>query len=313
MPKEYTHWCLAEKTRRSLEKRNPELAKLIFAYHHVFLIGAVAPDILFYYSTGPVRELFRNCAVTLHGNRGFDTLHPLSYLLAADDYNPTPAALAFLCGYATHVAVDSNFHPLVYYYVGLDRREHHAFESILDLYFQSSESLPNHGLMFESLLRAELPAEQLHALIGEVLFRGEKYPSRELSACLRWYGRSQKMFWKPKLALAVSLLALLKKELKPFVTSFYLPRFRNLAARFAEPVTFRHPVKGKEMTTSIAELSQAALSDALFYLEGLERSRQEKKPLPVGPNMHTGIRGVELGEMVYRSARGCSDLFDFQV
>ena len=161
MPKELTHWYLAEKvahailtpmeredsrlysapldpTPSDLAPSYPALARCIRSAPHTFLLGAVGPDYLFYYLKGPEREAFQAAAMVLHGRDGGNTLRPLVSAVEAYGGRFDLAVGAFLLGYLAHVAGDAVFHPLVLYSVGKgqgrSQYEHHVFESALDLY-----------------------------------------------------------------------------------------------------------------------------------------------------------------------------------
>ncbi len=309
MPKEYTHWCLAETIRSDLAAEQPHIAALVAENPYMYLIGAVAPDILFYYHSGPARELFRGRAVSLHGDQGYNTLQPVSFMLAELGYQPEAPALSFLCGYLTHVAVDSVFHPLVYYFAGLDRREHHAVESILDLYYMAEQSLPNRGLMSENLSRAEISRVEMLGLIGRTLFCGRPYPAAELRACLRSYQSSQRFFWNPLLAGLAVFMSWFSRDMRPFVTSFYLPSFKKLAGRFTEPVKYRHPVTGTWHCSTVKELAASAREKALKFMADLNAGLEGKTNLPAGPNLHTGLPDRGREALVHRSEKGSYDLF----
>ena len=64
MPKEYTHWVLAEKVLQNAPER---IKRMLSRNRQLYYLGAVAPDTPYYYLFGKDRARFKNAADFLHG------------------------------------------------------------------------------------------------------------------------------------------------------------------------------------------------------------------------------------------------------
>jgi hypothetical protein len=156
MPKEITHWLIAETASRRIREKGEEntgterrLSKeALDRYPALVRLGAIAHDVLYYVRRRPKKERSSSAsqviapqiiADAMHGAGGEDPfisfrfLYPLAALaptvsantLLSNDVFPQNAALngvlsarAFLFGLLTHCAADSVFHPLIYYRSG---------------------------------------------------------------------------------------------------------------------------------------------------------------------------------------------------
>ncbi len=136
MPKEITHFALARELARSLSG-NALFHGPVKKFSNLFLLGAVAPDIPFYYLAGPSRQRVQALGVPFHRPQARALLPVLNLL----KQNPSSPALALAAGVICHIISDTHFHPLVYYYSGMDgvhkgaTGRHRTFETAMDLHF----------------------------------------------------------------------------------------------------------------------------------------------------------------------------------
>ena len=151
MPKELTHWIIAERIR-SLVKQGP-VKEAINRHPHFYYLGAVVYDCPFYASAKKDDRRFAQIADKLHGVDGGDTFEPFRSFFsfatpaaAPSAKPPPPEAVSFICGAFTHYSLDVTFHPMVNYFSGkyfaddpqkraVSQMRHRQFESLLDLYF----------------------------------------------------------------------------------------------------------------------------------------------------------------------------------
>lgn len=135
MPKEISHWTLAAALAEDLPEDSLFYAP-IHSFPNLFFLGAIAPDIPFYYLAGPHRSSVQKLADSLHKGEA----HSLVPVLAFLDQNPDPAARAFAAGVICHLLADTLFHPLVYYFSGKEglhagaTARHRQFETALDIH-----------------------------------------------------------------------------------------------------------------------------------------------------------------------------------
>ena len=142
MPKERTHWFLAQ--RLAGRFTSGPLADALLGYFEYLLLGAVAHDSPYYVlaDAGAKRVADR-----LHGTGGHDSFAPFRALASHRD-SLGAAGLAFGLGALTHLAADVTFHPLVFSWTGDDGASdpeiqhgwlyrHQACETALDLHFEA--------------------------------------------------------------------------------------------------------------------------------------------------------------------------------
>jgi len=87
MPKEITHFALAGQLARALSVNSPFYGP-VNKYPNLFLLGAVTPDIPFYYLAGPDRELVQNLSEPFHRRHA---LAPVLEFLEQDSSSPSLA------------------------------------------------------------------------------------------------------------------------------------------------------------------------------------------------------------------------------
>jgi hypothetical protein len=283
---------------------------------NLFLLGAVGPDYLFYYLFGPELERFRAAAMVLHGSDGGDTLAVLARTAERYGEKIPDGVLAFLYGYACHVAADAVFHPLVLYFVGkgteVARYNHHLFESVLDLYVTEvvrPASVPRR--LRDLTAGMEMGRTDFLDLLGAVSFGGGDYDREALAKCLRRYELLQAAFWNPAGQAAARLLAGWKPGLRHFEPSFYQKRFHEMAPAFGRPLAYRHPVTGGEMRDTIFSLRDRmvarSLESADFFGTGPGAAGRLRDLR--GPNLETGIHGDNAENIRYTAPGGTGDVF----
>lgn len=154
MPKEITHIHIAEKILNAL----PESVQLILKQNQSsYYFGSIAPDI-FYYDVANIKNRTIESRIEwgeiIHGRYGNDTMLHLIYILDQIRANKSDNSrnstnhrnsilLSFVCGFLTHIAADTIFHPYIYSVTGnyydQNQTEHKAsiarhrlFETCLD-------------------------------------------------------------------------------------------------------------------------------------------------------------------------------------
>jgi len=149
MPKEISHWLLAQETARRLP--DGLIRESIEGYPELYELGAVVFDSSFYAVMYPNAPEALEAGLRLHGSKGEDTYEPLRGLLArelaedpaygdlrggedasrqgregASDRGqggdpergvPLPT-LSFIAGCVSHIMGDTHFHPLVNFFSG---------------------------------------------------------------------------------------------------------------------------------------------------------------------------------------------------
>jgi hypothetical protein len=172
MPKEITHWLIADAVRQRLAATQQPRALPSASTSHTSLdtrldtrlnadldatlvrLGATFHDVMYYVPRIKGYEPFFHVADILHGSRGEDTFELVRFLgediVKNSDKPSLQAALrSFLLGAVTHICTDSTFHPLIYWASGnwhgknlfAAHRKHRILESAIDLHF--THATPN--------------------------------------------------------------------------------------------------------------------------------------------------------------------------
>ena len=331
MPKEYTHWWLAREALLRVKASKDEdvarrLAPLLERNRSLFYLGAVGPDFLFYYLFGPEIQAFRKAGMDLHGSNGADTLKILGQRAATWKAGVPETELAFLYGFACHVAADVAFHPLVLHYVGRGtaktQYDHHVFEAVLDLYVRETlmpgDAVPS---TLRSLTRSmETSREAFLEFLGFLTFGGGSYDREALKKCLRRYEFIQAWFWSPLGKFTARLAGRLFPSLRNFEPSFYQKRFYRMTKAFAAPLPYRHPVTGEPRTASVETLRDEMTKQAEEYagvFAKLLRPGSQAVGLEAqsilgrlrGANLETGIFGDTAANIRYTAEGGIAPLF----
>ncbi len=118
MVKENTHLFAADRIIHDL--RDTDMRAVIGEHRGAYDLGSIIPDSFYYSPRASVREV----SDLLHGKKGehtgkivFDVLEGLG----GKRDNGDNGDLAFVLGYLTHCAMDSTFHPFIYYLTGNHR------------------------------------------------------------------------------------------------------------------------------------------------------------------------------------------------
>jgi hypothetical protein len=144
MPRELLHWQVAEDVVALLQQKAPRLAQILVSNPGHYRIGAMLPDLPYYYRGG--LSPFDHVAEVLHGAHGedpYDFIRMHRERVFTRDRGKNERFIALFAGIVTHNIVDALFHPPLYYLTGdyydrdrMQRRSararHRAFEVLLD-------------------------------------------------------------------------------------------------------------------------------------------------------------------------------------
>lgn len=128
MPKECTHWIMANRLIDRIPPSNP-VASLLAEHRSFVLVGAILPDTLLHAVIGPNHGNAHAAASRFHspGRHSYQTLQAI-----LESTSPTPQELALLIGIATHIETDIVFHPCIEMLAGGSISEHYRLETLLD-------------------------------------------------------------------------------------------------------------------------------------------------------------------------------------
>ena len=307
MPKEITHWILAEKAYGQLPDRS-RLKAIIEEHRHLYLIGAVLPDAPYVYLFGPHKARIRRAALAIHDPKE-SSFDPLRNLI--EHYrrpNVPDFVWALIAGVVAHFYADATVHPMVFYFAGNDGSNrqteirHNTIETALDLHYLNRVPLKNRELFFVSLREMGASFGELSEFLALLLGLDPKRSAGLMKRIIGYYSLTQWSFSKGwLLRTLVWLNGLPGIDLESKLNYFYpkyqavdLPFFRN-------EIRYRHPVTGEPQRKTIADLESDFLAD-MKPLETLETDLiQNPDPefscLRNRPNLLTGLVGATSRDM----------------
>ena len=310
MPKEITHWLIAEQAAALLE--GSPLGKEVAAYPQCLRLGAVFPDILFFISGRGSAARFRRMADYLHGSDGEDTYALLRGLLSfpVEDAYAGPLA-SFWVGIATHIRADMRFHPLVYFLTGpyhhpdpAVRRQavqqHRRFETVMDMYFLAKGNRASTKYSLQTILDGlEVPLPYLlqkaalsisssgneAAEMENALRQGLKtFVTIQALCCRRRIGRV--------LYASENILPGIVREVTAL---FHAPQLESKFPRLRKEIAYQHPVTGEKRFTTIDDLFGQSIRDCADFCKKMELAVIKREPGMIqerGPSLSFGLPGI---------------------
>jgi len=288
MPKEFTHFLIADKALDKAATGNTGAARCIKENYNLFMLGAILCDSPYYHlplSGGKDRLLALSKSIHTHcGEINSDFFHRLSETVARES-NET--YFAFLCGILSHHLADRNFHPFIFYFTGKysDPSRHRFLEGLIDIRLMSTmadrkacQTSPDDYLRLEK--SAMLPCLRMfvEAVTPQATESETAGMTELLWKALRFEIYLSRLYKNRFLRKAlIRANALLNGRFSPFVTLFYpgegscdLPLL-NSVFRYCEPFS------GEERDAcleSIAEETTGQLSSAIILAyENLKGSK----------------------------------------
>ena len=303
MPKELTHWILAERSLAALSSTN-SLRAIIMDHHDIYLGGAVLPDTLLHLFRGPHAHKALDLALRFHNSAGCS----FAPLIAAEQRYPDglpPSLMACLLGVITHMHVDIVFHPFVYALAGTgDIGRHYRVETDIDCYLMCQGTLPAVRRLGDFL--SPSVHDSLVTTCTLLIDPDNLLPRTAIDQALKRHSRFQGMYDRTHWKLAVRLAARLAGS--PFTRQRHLfyPLTGSHATRFdgRDAVEWRHPVSGETRQTSVEQLADEAVQRISGSFERIETDGSLAKALvdKPGENLLTGMHGACLSAMDIKMA-----------
>jgi hypothetical protein len=303
MPKELTHWILAERALYGLNE-DSRLRGVMLSHRAAFLGGAVLPDTLLHLFRGP----YARTALSL-GHRFHDTLdNSFAPLILAEANCPgglSDDLLACLLGVICHMQADIVFHPFVYALGGIDDiGRHYRLETAIDVHLLCNGAVPPVRHF------AELVTPDSRALLvasAGLLFDPEKeLPPLKLDQALSMHCRLQNLYDRTGWKITAGIISGLPGS--PFREQRHLfyplnpvsAEFAGIAGLAGE---WRHPVSGVVSRSSVDDLAADAVLQTISVFRRIESRGSLAAALknPPGANLLTGVHGIGKAAMQYAS------------
>jgi hypothetical protein len=304
MPKELTHWILAERTAQRLTGSG-SLADVIQAHQAAYLSGAVLPDTLLHLFRGPHSATALQLADSFHDATG-NSHAPLIRVETSRGGTLPNDLLACLLGVISHMQADMVFHPYVYAQSGVNAiGRHYRLETAIDVYLlRPGVTPPVHRMTH---LVTPLTAPLLTDAMATLFDPDGRLPRAALERTLALHCRFQGMYDATAWKIAALILGCLPGS--PFREQrqlFYPLRANGPRHRaMIDSVTrWSHPVSGAVSNASLDDLAEETVSRTLALFRRVEESGSLASALsdPPGANLLTGLYGVGKSEMSERTS-----------
>lgn len=307
MPNLVTHALFCEDVMKSLN--DPILNR-----HRMFMItGSQGPDFLFFYRTTPTKLWMPN-KVRHYGNKFHEENVNAFYSSALESIRHEKnksiqrEMIAYMCGHLCHWAMDSTFHPYVYYRTGNYSSNqnsaflHHRFESLLDaamLKFKKDTTITDYDPGVECM-SASLPIARAIARIYipaiETIYQDQIEPNAIVEALKDWR-TMQKVFRDPKnhkkgflqpIEKAVGLEHALSGFSIPNVCEDNVDICNLLHRQWKNPASLE--VSNQSLFDLYDEAQQKATTVIPYFLDAIENPQVQQKLMD-----YLGDRNYEMG------------------
>lgn len=269
MPKEMSHWFLADLIRGDISG-NTLFAGPVRAYPNLFFLGAVSPDIPFYYVAGPGSTELQALALPFHRQDSRALTPVLDFLDRFRDGD----ALALAAGAICHILSDTAFHPLVCYLAGMEgvhagaTARHRYVETALDVHFRSLAGPGARTSLWRILTGIEVSNRRLTALLAG-LFGAE---NRWLGMAVRSHAAFQAAFRSRVIRAGLFWMSRGRRRIPESVTSLVYPVDRPVfLPYFSGEFRYRDPADGRYCRASTRDLIRQARSGAVNVMALIAR------------------------------------------
>jgi len=253
VPKECAHWIIARRVAASYP--GPKIKTLLARWEPLYLLGSVLPDTAFYTLGGRNRRRLLELAETLHGSRGGDPLFFLERVVSG----PDPVLVSLALGVVCHIMTDSQFHPIVYHFCGIDEahpgalQRHLRFEAWLDVHYRSLEPPPAGGRLARILRAAPMPLRRVAAAARELLF-DPSLSARAVAAAVNRQAQRQRLLYNPALRRAIAGLRRVRRVAGGTIAALLDPASDGPVPFFSRPISYRRPADGVSRTETLADI-----------------------------------------------------------
>ncbi len=274
MPKEIAHLILAQKVSQQMPATSIFHGPVHRCFN-LFQYGAVAPDTCFYYLFGPYASTVQKACQVFHSTDS-SALQPVLGLL---NHRPEPAddVLAFAAGLCCHILTDTVFHPMVYYFSGMDdlhegaTARHRLFETALDTCFASRHSAKKPVRLYPVVQSVEVSQDRLAWLLRKVLCPEPMLWERYLLRAIKYHQAAHWLFCNRIACRAVHFPAPTFMGLPPVYRNLFYPVPTPVfLPLFSHGIHFQDPETGKISSERISGMIDKVVSQTLLLLGRIE-------------------------------------------
>lgn len=301
MPKEITHWLIAEEVIAGLDNTSP-LKKIISGCKNLYLLGAVLPDSLLYMKFGKDAAAILKRANEIHN--ATDTFYFLKKYIEEYDGDLPDAEVALLSGIITHFCADSVFHPFTYYFGGKDAAKHFTLETYIDLYFKEKNT-PSHKWLFKNILKSvEIDTDQLIEAVYKIFFKPRKIDKKSIIKMFNQHSFMQSQFDRVTSRIILQCINLLPGiDANKYLSLFYPILKPKAGTFFNKEYIYNHPVTREEFTSNLHALKNKTVYSLRTLFNSMYRDNKLNKEIikSLRVNANTGLAGKTSKDMQYFS------------
>ena len=297
MPKELTHWLIADRVCAGLGS-DSRLRGIIEAHQPAYLGGAVLPDTLLHLLRGPHAATARALGHAFHDPAG-NSFAPLIH--AAEQYPDglPPALLACLLGVITHIQGDICFHPFVFALTGAAGiGGHYRIETDIDCHFLHNGTISAKKHLADILT---VEARKTLACVATLLFDPAGWlPPTAFELAIAAHCRLQAMYDSMFWTWVVKLLAITNGSPYQEQRHLFYPLFGRTSSSFDDSSRqWQHPVSGEQQHSTLEELADRAVQRSIALFRRIEETGTLTAALHrhPGENLLTGQHGIQHSTM----------------
>jgi hypothetical protein len=326
MPKEITHITLADETVKELGKNGETtFSRLLSEFSEFLHFGSIAVDTFYYSLKIPILERdYFPWGDMVHGAEGNDTslalIEMIDTLKENQDDPYFKQKLAFTCGYLTHMAMDINFHPYIYYFSGNYYHEimseqidaqmrHRLIESWIDLYILEQRSIrlkdytaienirKNNEinlklleLLAQSYSKIWQPKQDIFKFLKkgyflQMLLSGTLFKNKAFTDFVRWVND------------------IFDNKLRSVLALCYPFNYQEIPKYIIEFEMFKHPSTGEEFRGSLRDLWQNSIGLSAEFLTAVndyifaDGNKEKLKSVIKGYSLDVGLVGVKVQDV----------------
>ena len=284
MPKEITHWLIAEEVSGRLRGTLFEVP--LQRNGNILRIGSIVHDAPYYYLRPDLEKRFGDLPKKLHGtvDDAYELIGALlSYTLERSGQEKEPL-LAFLVGFVTHLFADAVMHPMIFYLTGrydhpdsrqrtLARQHHRRLESLIDMHFAGGYDRVRSYSLASVIRSAETPLNGLYNHVGRAWLEPDRAAgfAGGLSSAFRLFAFQQGLIRNPFLGrLFDRFFPIAPSFVREILALSYSPELLRYEGRITGKIPYRHPCTGQEQAHEISFLFQEAVEQSVAFCRGLE-------------------------------------------
>lgn len=289
MPKELTHWIVAEEAFKALPAVS-SLKELLRDNHECYLAGAILPDTLLHLFQGEYAKAALSQAHAFHNCPG-NCFAPLLDVEQQYKQKLPPPVLACLLGVVAHCQADISFHPFVFSQAGDDMGKHYALETGIDLHLQQNNFVPPCRLVAGLITPSN--RECILRVSADLFDRQYALPpsahEQALSLHIRFQARYDKISWR----LMAALLSFFPHTSPGRKSRLFYPLFKGGRVDIPGDGNWKHPHTGEQNNSTCLDLLRMAVERTSLLFKRIEAndcSLSVLKEYP-GENLLTGLLG----------------------